>query len=224
MSMDQYRGALSITEAVQGMNAARRNAKRLAEDARLLLEAGRYPSAASLAILSIEESGKEPILRGLARNTDPAVIKSKWQAYRNHRTKNVIWVFPKLADIGVETFAGFSPFVNPKNVHSPIMDALKQQGFYTDAVGEGDDWEWLEPADSVPEAAAEKMLELAERLARYGEVTEREIELWVEHVGDDEEQAGAENLRNFWKAMLSEGLTTIPLEQVEQFLGIDPSE
>lgn len=42
MSMDQYRGELSIKEAVEGMNAARRNAKRLAEDARLLLEAGRY--------------------------------------------------------------------------------------------------------------------------------------------------------------------------------------
>ena len=174
--------------------------------------------------MSIEESGKEPILRGLARNTNPAVIKSKWQAYRSHRTKNVMWVFPKLADIGVRTFAGFSPFVDRKKIHSPIMDSLKQQGFYTDAAGEDDNWEWLEPVDSVPREAAEKMLELAEKLARYGEVTEREIELWVEHVGDDEDESGAKNLRSFWKAMPAEGLTTIPLEQVEQFLGINPLE
>ena len=46
------------------MNAARRNARRLAEDAKLLLEAGRYPTATALAVLSIEESGKMSILRG----------------------------------------------------------------------------------------------------------------------------------------------------------------
>ena len=35
------------------MNAAVRNAVRLAEDAELLLESGRFPSAAALAILAI---------------------------------------------------------------------------------------------------------------------------------------------------------------------------
>jgi AbiV family abortive infection protein len=218
MSMEQYRGKLSIKEAVEGMNAARRNAKRLAEDARLLLESGRYPSAASLAILSVEESGKEPILRGLARNAKPTAIKSGWQAYRSHRTKNVMWVFPTLAEVGVRTFTEFSRFINPKAIHSEIMDALKQQGFYSDALGEDSDWQWIEPADAVPREAAERMLELAEKLTRFGEVTEREMELWVEHVGSDEEDAGAENLRSFWKAMLAEGLTTIPMEVVDKFL------
>jgi AbiV family abortive infection protein len=45
------------------MNAAIANAQRLAEDAQLLLDAERFPSAASLAILALEEAGKVIILR-----------------------------------------------------------------------------------------------------------------------------------------------------------------
>jgi AbiV family abortive infection protein len=42
------------------MNAAARNAARLVSDAEILLGAKRYPSAAALAVLAIEESGKLP--------------------------------------------------------------------------------------------------------------------------------------------------------------------
>jgi len=64
--LDQYKGALSTSEITKGINAAIQNAIRLAEDAELLLGNKRYPSATSLAILSIEESGKVTILRGLS--------------------------------------------------------------------------------------------------------------------------------------------------------------
>ena len=64
--LPQYKGKLDPEQIAQGMNAARRNAQRLADDAKLLLSAKRYPTAASLAILSIEESGKVSILRGIA--------------------------------------------------------------------------------------------------------------------------------------------------------------
>ena len=61
-----YSGELSAAKITHGMNAARRNARRLADDAKLLLDAGRYPTAASIAALSIEESGKISVLRRLA--------------------------------------------------------------------------------------------------------------------------------------------------------------
>jgi hypothetical protein len=44
----------------------RANTLRLLEDARLLFEAKRYPSAVQMAIIAIEESEKEAILRFLA--------------------------------------------------------------------------------------------------------------------------------------------------------------
>ncbi len=53
--MPLYKGRLSAGQIAAGMNAARKNAKRLLEDAKLLLEAKRFPTACSLAILSIEE-------------------------------------------------------------------------------------------------------------------------------------------------------------------------
>jgi hypothetical protein len=76
------------------MNAANRNARRLVADAKLLLDAGRYPSAAALAALAIEESGKTSILRTLA------VVKNPGNSVRNG------------ADIGIidqRTEHGFCP-------------------------------------------------------------------------------------------------------------------
>jgi hypothetical protein len=51
--LDQYKGKLSASQIAEGMNAAIRNSKRLAEDAELLLKEKRFSSATSLAILSI---------------------------------------------------------------------------------------------------------------------------------------------------------------------------
>ena len=62
----QYNGSLTPHQIADGMNYARRNARRLAEDAKLLLDGKRFASAFSLGILSIEESGKTNILRSLA--------------------------------------------------------------------------------------------------------------------------------------------------------------
>ena len=64
--LDAYRGRLDASQVATGINAAIENAKRLADDASLLLEVGRFPTAASLSILSIEESGKVSILRALS--------------------------------------------------------------------------------------------------------------------------------------------------------------
>ena len=55
-AIERYEGKLSAAQIAAGMNAARRNATRLLGDAKLLMEAKRFPAACSLAILSIEES------------------------------------------------------------------------------------------------------------------------------------------------------------------------
>jgi hypothetical protein len=55
--LPQYKGVLASAQIADGMNAATRNSRRLFEDAQLMLEQERYPSAVGLAILSIEESG-----------------------------------------------------------------------------------------------------------------------------------------------------------------------
>src|ERR1043165_9306013 len=89
--LDAYKGRLSLEQIVAGINAAIHNARRLAEDARLLLESKRYPSAAALAILSIEESGKTSILRSLAFANNQEALIACWRNYRTHTKKNVSW-------------------------------------------------------------------------------------------------------------------------------------
>ena len=56
--LPEYRGSLDPAAVAKGMNAANRNARRLVADAKLLLDGERYPSAAALAALAIEESGQ----------------------------------------------------------------------------------------------------------------------------------------------------------------------
>ena len=89
---EKYRGALSAAQIADGMNAARRNALRLAADARLLLDADRLPTAAAMAALSIEESGKVSIIRQFSTATGPDAIKQVWKQYNDHRSKNGAWM------------------------------------------------------------------------------------------------------------------------------------
>ncbi len=220
--MKQYRGKLSSKQAADGMNAALRNARRLLEDSKLLFEAKRYASAASLAILSVEESGKSPILRSLARNEDEAALKLKWSQFRNHRAKNIMWQLPQLARNGRRTFAELASLFDPKSDHSKVLDEVKQVGFYTDCLGENVNWS--EPTEIITEELARGLIETAEIMGGDKEqVSEREIELWVEHMGTNLESSNTDDLRKFYKALVKEGLAKVTMEQVEKFLGEDKS-
>ena len=83
----EYRGALTPKQAAEGINAATRNAARLLADAEILYNAGRYATAAALAMLSIEESGKPKIVTRLVGIDDEKEIKQEWTNYRDHRSK-----------------------------------------------------------------------------------------------------------------------------------------
>lgn len=87
--LNGYKGTLTPQQIADGINAANKNANRLANDAKILLDANRDPSATSLAILSIEEGGKVSILRSLALAKDEKEILECWRDYRSHTKKNV---------------------------------------------------------------------------------------------------------------------------------------
>jgi AbiV family abortive infection protein len=82
--LDAYKGRLSPNQVASGMNAAISNAARLANDAETLLEAGRFPTAASIVILSIEESGKVSALRAIALAKTDTESEQTWRDYRSH--------------------------------------------------------------------------------------------------------------------------------------------
>lgn len=92
-SLCPYHGELSPEDVAKGMECAIDNAKRLANDAKILFDAGSYASSCALAILSIEEVGKLSILRRMALGGNNNSIKAMWREFSSHTDKNYMWMF-----------------------------------------------------------------------------------------------------------------------------------
>lgn len=199
------------------MNAAARNARRLASDATILLDAGRFPTAASLAALAIEEAGKVSILRGLAVVRDEKKLRGAWRDYRSHRAKNGAWILPALAAAGTRRLDQLRPVVERNGDHNSLLDSVKLLGLYTDCYGE--ERNWSEPANVIGEELARQLVRTAEIMAPKREVTIRELELWAEHLGPawmTDEMPHA--LLRWHAAMVREGLTDTSIEEMEAFV------
>lgn len=214
--LQQYRGTLTASEIAAGMNAASRNAMRLVEDAKLLIDAGRFPTACSLAILAIEERGKTSILRGLAIAPDSKALQEAWSDYRNHHSKNAMWIFIELVTKGARKLSEFSCIFEPNSEHPSLIDAIKQLGFYTDCYVKG---RWSEPSDAINEEFARMMTHTAELLCSERDVTPREVELWIEHVGPHHGTGRmTQGLLDFAQAMEEEGLGKLSVDQMSTFV------
>lgn len=159
--LQQYKGRLTPEQVADGSNAARRNARRLLEDAKRLCRAHRFPSAAALAILAAEEYGKLPILDDLGGASDSQKIKEKWRAYRSHIQKNLRLILPALVDQGPVSLEELMGFAHPDSPHPDLFEQTKQLALYTDCI---DGVRWLEPEAEIGEEAAQKLITAASRL------------------------------------------------------------
>jgi len=204
------------------MNAAFRNATRLYEDADLLFKQERYPTACSLAILSIEEAGKIPLLRAMVGVTDESTLKERWKGYRNHQAKNVAWVISDLVAKSAKTLQDLAPMLDETSEHPVLIDVIKQLGFYSDCYGNA---HWSEPAVVMDKKMTKQMMFLARVLLPRREMKVREIELWNKHVtphwGTPEMMQGAVN---YHKALIEEGLDNSTMEEIEAFYGTKGQE
>ena len=198
---NQYKGTLNAKQIADGMNAATRNAARLADDAQLLLDNGRFPAAFSAAALSIEETTKCSILRKLACAKTAAQAKSCWRMYRTHTMKNFIWPVPAMVAGGARKLSDFSKLAGSDPDYPNVLEAVKQIAIYTDY---SDDGQWSEPAEEIDEEVAQLLVQTAKILADWGrDATDTEIELWKKHVGWLSDEEG---LRKFFKEMQDRGL------------------
>jgi AbiV family abortive infection protein len=177
--LGQWKNTLQPAQIADGMNAANDNARRLAEDAEVLFNLNRFPSALSLAILSIEESGKISILRELALAQNGNQVKESWKAYRSHTKKNVMWLFPHLASSGANKLEEFKSLFGEKAEHPLLLDNLKQIGFYTDCLGKA---HWSIPVEVVDKENTENILNIAKLMCKETTYSTKEIELWVKHI------------------------------------------
>ena len=208
------------------MNSAAKNAVRLANDAVKLLAASSFPTAASIAILSIEEAGKVSILRALALAKSDVEAAESWKEYRSHTRKNVAWLLPQLAAAGARKLDDLRPLFDETSDHPLVLDQLKQLGFYTDCLGNA---HWTMPPDIIDEPLARMLVRTAQLFARNREYTEREIQLWAEHVGPVWKKDPAwmkQAVINWYAAMQEAGLAPQGANEMEQFIrqGVQANE
>lgn len=216
--LDQYRGLLNVEQAAEGMNCARQNAIRLAEDAQLLYENGRFASACSLATLSIEEAGKISILRRLVCANSEAEVKVCWREYRSHTAKNRHWLLPDLVKNGARSMRDFATLFDEGSDHPELLDQVKQIGFYTDCLGK---LNWSEPKKVIDQPLAKHLVFVAKLFATEKEITVAELRLWVNLVGPHLHgtQANAEAALEKWYAeMQQNGLAPEGENEMRDFI------
>ena len=216
--LSQYRGKLTPAQIADGMNAAIRNARRLANDARTLLDLERYPTATSIAALSIEESGKVSILRHFAMARDLPSCREIWRDYRNHRSKNVAWILPDLVAGGARDLESLRLATQSDAEHTALLNNVKQIGLYSDCLG---NVHWSEPDKVIDRRLAQMLVNIADLFATKEAITPEEIELWIAHLGP---AYGApletmkEALLNWYRAMNEAGLLKEDDTDVKEFV------
>lgn len=214
-----YRNQLTPAQIAEGMTRALNNAERLAEDAETLLKAGSVPSAVALAILSIEESGKVPILRQMATAVAEKEWAELWKAYRSHTKKNALWIFGELIQSGARTLDELRPVVDPDSDHPGILDHLKQLSIYTDCFN---DTKWSSPAEVNLNGTAPYLVKMAQILGRPKIVPAEEIQLWQKHllpVKDAPMETQKAAVAAWFHEMNLLGLSKTSPEEVKAFLG-----
>lgn len=218
--LDQWKNSLKPSQIAAGMNAASENALRLIEDAEILFTSGRYPSALSLAILSIEESGKISVLRELALAKDGKDVKDAWKSYRSHTKKNASWIFAELVSKGARKLEDFRELFREGADHPALLDNLKQVSFYTDCLGKA---HWSQPSEVVESDTAKSIIGIAKLMSSNKQYTAREIELWKIHMqpvwkGPMEPMKKA--LNEWFESMAEEKLFVQGELKVSDFIGI----
>lgn len=216
--LNGYRGRLKPKQIAEGMNAALENARRLVADADSLLKVGAFPSAASLAILAIEEVGKVSILRALSVARSEAEVGEAWKEYRSHAKKNASWILPQLVAAGARKLEDFRPIYDDVSDHPYVLDQLKQLGLYTDCLGKA---HWSKPTEVIDEKLARMLVDIARIFAQHSKHSEKEVELWIEHVGPVWKKDMAwmkQAVVNWYAAMQAAGLAKEGPNVMEQFV------
>ncbi len=216
--LSAFRGELSAKDVADGINAAIRNAKRLAADAKLMLDAKRYPTAAALAIYSLEETEKVSTLRALSVAQTKDELGHAWEDYRSNRTQNSAWIAAELDSKGAGHLSGFSDAMEKDAYHSSMLTIIKRLGLHTECYRKG---YWSEPSVVIDANAAAVLVRIAENACAKNEISDREIALWVEHVGPAWHSSKMPDALLRWaQAMEEEGLIKPASDDVQR-IGIN---
>jgi AbiV family abortive infection protein len=177
-----YRGHLTFKQIAEGIQAIKRNAKRLHEDMQTLYDAKRFPTACSLGVLTIEEIGKLPILRRMALASNDDEWRRCWKDFTSHLDKSSHWIIPFIL-VGLKS--DYGKFIERfRDERDPVLlNSLKQLGFYLGCYGKA---HWSEPENVIEEENAELVILSANMLMLGSQPSildlEEAIKDWAKHM------------------------------------------
>jgi len=216
--LNQYKGPLDSKQISNGINAANDNAKRLLSDAELLRDNGRFASAIALTVLSIEESGKESVLRNLALSETDESIAASWKFYRSHKIKNAHWLIPPLIVMGVKGLDLSKRIYEANSAHRDYLDNLKQISLYTDCL---DDAKWSSPTIEIREDLCKSIIRIAQLLLGARKISIEDIDIWIEHmrpvIGASEGEKKVA-ISGWYRALCRKGLIEDNEDRMEKFI------
>ena len=202
-----FRGALTRAGAESGIRALHENAARLARDARLLADARRYPSAAALAAMALDEIGRIPLLVALHAVDGNSRLAELWRRFREHRHDFPWAIFQTGA---------------PQRLTSDINTALafmRSIGNIVECLGPGN---WAEPARLIQPGLAEELVATAELIC-LNPMSTRGITVWLETSRSLPSDCGPANALKQLRAALEAAGLNAQADALAAFCGKAPA-
>lgn len=173
----------TATAIANGINSVRLSGARLARDAQLLLEQGSHATAFSLAVLALEEFGKERLFMMLAIETDEKERSELWSQFRSHHAKNIVTVAAQRINKGAKNLNELLLSKAERERYSDQIERRKQQGVYSEWKG---NVRFSDPNNEITPQEAKEMVENARSFCPENRtnqsISKEEIELYIKHV------------------------------------------
>lgn len=223
----EYPPILTSAEIAEGMSAALRNAEDLLDDARLLLKNERYPRAASLAVLAMEEVGKAVILSVFIFIQPSDDGQKLWRAFFSHTDKAFISL--KILELSQrvrkleEMLEYLEGSFSERSDYPKFLGAIKELGMYSDYLAFPVGPLWSIPNETIGLEIARDLVIDAENMLCFTAPTADEIELLKTHVGSlSQLDSGLEGLRagvhRLFRDLQKHGYIDVDDKTLEQFL------
>jgi AbiV family abortive infection protein len=182
MKDKQYNQRLTPIKAAEGIKVIMENSLSLLSDAILLFENNRFERAFTLSILSIEESGKIPILRSILLEDNQKELNKLWKNFRTHTEKNWALFFLKIPVDESTKLEDFKALFDNTNNQGQEFENLKQLSIYTELFKNSN---WHSPKNLISEKLAKNTLNTTKLFVNdnlSAMTTEPELELWIKHL------------------------------------------
>jgi hypothetical protein len=197
-------GALCEASVEAGIEGLRANAERHLRDAKLLFAAERYPSAAMLAAMALDEMARIPILLDLAAAKGASKIKRLWAAFHEGKV-GFPWVVFHRDDAPIA-----------EDELNSTLDLVKRLGRSVDCLKSGN---WTDPASLINRSLAEALLGTAERICGHP-LSGPAVRLWIETSRSMARASPSDMIERYRATLVAHGLrgeaTALTLLSAEQ--------